>query len=159
MGEQLNKYFGSVFAKEDTNNLQEMLGDRGPSIKEELKEILISQEMLLGILMGLKAEKSPGLDALHPKVLKEVALEMTDAVVIIFQHSVESERDVTSRVDKGESADVVYLDFQKAFDKVPHKGLVRKIKAIGGDTKLGGSVCCEEDAKTLQGDSDRLAEW
>ena len=28
--------------------------------------------------------------------------------------------DVTSRVDQGEPVDVVYLDFQKAFDKVSH---------------------------------------
>eukprot|EP00061_Rhincodon_typus_P016575 g44868.t1 len=39
--------------------------------------------------------------------------------------------DVTSRVDKGVSVDVVYLDCQKAFDKVPHKRLVSKIKAHG----------------------------
>eukprot|EP00061_Rhincodon_typus_P011914 g37288.t1 len=107
MEEQLNKYFGSVFTKEDTNKLQEMLRDRRSSIKKELKEILMSQDM-----------------------------------------------DVTSRMDKGESVDVVYLDFQKAFDK----RLVRKIKPHD-DTKLGGSVCCGEDAKRLKGDFDRLAEW
>ena len=44
--------------------------------------------------------------------------------------------DVTSRVDKGEPADVVYSDFQKAFDKVPHKRLSCKIKAHG----IGGSA-------------------
>ena len=44
--------------------------------------------------------------------------------------------DVTSRVDKGEPVDVVYLDFQKAFDKVPPKRLSCKIKAHG----IGGRV-------------------
>ena len=45
--------------------------------------------------------------------------------------------DVTSRVDKGEPVDVVHLDFQKAFDKVPHKRLVSKVKAHGiGDNVL-----------------------
>ena len=29
------------------------------------------------------------------------------------------------------SVDVVYLDFQKAFDKVPHQRLLLKLKALG----------------------------
>eukprot|EP00061_Rhincodon_typus_P001956 g16252.t1 len=177
-------------------------------MKEELKEILISQEMVLGNLMGLKPSKSPGPEALHPRVLKEVALEIADTLVIIFQNSVDSGRvpmdwrvanvtplfkkgarekmgnyrlvtltsvvtitlesiikhvvtehlessdrigpnqhgftegkssltnilelfeHVTSRVDLGESVNG-YPDFQKAFDKVPHKRLVRKMKAHG----------------------------
>eukprot|EP00061_Rhincodon_typus_P004111 g21775.t1 len=68
--------------------------------------------------------------------------------------------DVTSQVDNGESVDVVYLYFEKAFDKIPRKRLVRKDKAHGieDDTKLSGTACCEEEAKRLQGDLDRLAE-
>eukprot|EP00061_Rhincodon_typus_P015028 g42473.t1 len=92
MADQLNKYFGSAFTEKDTNNLQEMLGDRGSSMKEELKEILISQEMVLRKLMRLKPDKSPESDAEHPRVLKEVVLEIADALVIIFQHSVDSGR-------------------------------------------------------------------
>eukprot|EP00061_Rhincodon_typus_P003679 g20695.t1 len=92
MADQLNRYFGSVFTKEDTNNLQEMLGDRRSSMKEELKGILISQERVSGKLMGLKLDKCPGPDALHPRVIKKVALEIVDALVIIFQHSVDSGR-------------------------------------------------------------------
>jgi len=34
-------------------------------------------------------------------------------------------------VDRGYPIDVVYLDFQKAFDKVPHKRLMLKIKSLG----------------------------
>ena len=61
-------------------------------MKEELKEILISQEIVLGKLLGLKPDSSPGPDALHPRVLKEVTLEIVDALVIIFQHSIDSGR-------------------------------------------------------------------
>jgi Reverse transcriptase (RNA-dependent DNA polymerase) len=39
--------------------------------------------------------------------------------------------DVTDYVDKGNAVDVIYLDFQKAFDKVPHKRLLRKVQFLG----------------------------
>uniref|UniRef100_A0A4W3I0M1 Reverse transcriptase domain-containing protein n=1 Tax=Callorhinchus milii TaxID=7868 RepID=A0A4W3I0M1_CALMI len=39
--------------------------------------------------------------------------------------------DVSSRLERGEPVDVVYLDFKKAFDKVPHKRLLHKVKAHG----------------------------
>ena len=43
---------------------------------------------------------------------------------------------ITYRVDKGEPVDVVYLDFQKAFDKVPHQRLLLKVKNHG----IGGNI-------------------
>jgi len=39
--------------------------------------------------------------------------------------------DVTSKVDSGSPVDVIYLDFQKAFDKIPHKRLFMKMLAHG----------------------------
>ena len=44
----------------------------------------------MGRLMGLKADKSPEPDGLHPRVLKEVAPEIVDALMIIFQCSIDS---------------------------------------------------------------------
>jgi ribonucleases P/MRP protein subunit RPP40 len=38
---------------------------------------------------------------------------------------------VTKSVDKGESVDIFYLDFSKAFDKVPRERLIVKLKAKG----------------------------
>ena len=36
---------------------------------------------------------------------------------------------ITKHVDNGHPVDVIYLDFQKASDKVPHVRLIKKVKA------------------------------
>lgn len=43
---------------------------------------------------------------------------------------------VTNYVDKGYPVDVIYLDFSKAFDRVPHQRLLKKLSAHG----IGGKV-------------------
>ena len=43
---------------------------------------------------------------------------------------------VAKKIDSGEPVDVIFLDFQKAFDKVPHERLLSKLKAIGISGKL-----------------------
>ena len=44
--------------------------------------------------------------------------------------------DWSKEIDKSNSIDNIYLDFQKAFDKVPHKRLLNKLKGYG----IGGNL-------------------
>ena len=39
--------------------------------------------------------------------------------------------EITKWLDKGSTVNIIYLDFQKAFDKVPHQTLLLKFKAHG----------------------------
>ena len=43
---------------------------------------------------------------------------------------------LTALVDEGHAVDVLYLDFAKAFDKVPHARLIAKCKGLGIDGKV-----------------------
>ena len=43
----------------------------------------------------------------------------------------------TKWVDDGSLVDVIYLDFQKAFDKVPHQRIILKLKSHGmGNSRI-----------------------
>ena len=45
-------------------------------------------------------------------------------------------RKVFETIDKGDEYEIVYLDFSKAFDRVPHKRLLSKVKAHSIDGKV-----------------------
>ena len=43
--------------------------------------------------------------------------------------------EITKWIDEGSPVDIIYLDFQKVFNKVPHQRLLLKLKAHGiGDS-------------------------
>ena len=42
--------------------------------------------------------------------------------------------EITKWIDEGSPVNIIYLDFQKAFDKVPHQRLLLKLKAHGSIT-------------------------
>ena len=44
--------------------------------------------------------------------------------------------DISRMLDEGKDVDIVYLDYAKAFDKVPHKRLIDKLRAHGVDGKV-----------------------
>ena len=46
--------------------------------------------------------------------------------------------DVTKAIDQGDEVDIIYLDFSKAFDKVPNRRLLMKLKSYG----IRGKVLC-----------------
>ena len=48
--------------------------------------------------------------------------------------------DITKWVDDGSPVNVVYLDFQKAFDKVPHQRLLIKLKSNGIGERMTTSI-------------------
>ena len=203
-------FFNSVFTEEPSGELPS-LDER--NIEIEWQELTLTEEMVKDILKNLKVDKSPGIDKLHPKLLKELAEELAYPLKIVFKQSLHESKiqdewkqakisaifkkgnksmagnyrpvsltsvvckvlekllrdhiishmekndlftnkqygfmagrstalqlirvmdEWTEAVDNGNSIDCVYMDFQKAFDTVPHKRLINKLKAykIGGE--------------------------
>ena len=78
MAEALNRYFVSVFTVEDINNMPK-IDDRKAMADEDLETIIITKEVVLSKLMGLKVDKSPGPDGMHPRVLKKMVGEIVNS--------------------------------------------------------------------------------
>ena len=47
---------------------------------------------------------------------------------------------VTRILDKGKNIDIIYLDFAKAFDKVPHHRLIGKVASMGVEGRVKGWI-------------------
>ncbi len=86
--ELLNAFFVSVFTEEDTSYIPSI---NEKSFNEPLADIYISPEMVKKKLCQLKTSKSPGIDAVHPLLLKECHEEICDIVTKLFNMSITSE--------------------------------------------------------------------
>ena len=68
--------------------------------------------------------------------------------------------EVTNYIDSGYPVDIIYLDFQKAFDKVPHSRLLMKLAAhgINGNVLkwIEGWLCGRKQRVALNG---QVSEW
>ena len=82
--EVLNNYFSSVFTKEDTDNI--------PIFKSQCDNVIenfnINSSDMAKALKSLKINKSPGPDGIHPRLLKELAVEISIPLTFIFNKSI-----------------------------------------------------------------------
>ena len=61
---------------------------------------------------------------------------------------------VSDWVDEGKAVDIVYLDFKKAFDKVPHWRLLPKVRTCGVAAQVANWI-----ANWLSGRKQSGCEW
>ena len=207
--ELLNKFFSSVFTREDKQNVPhvtESSKSDGKAIKDLNK---ITPDIVEKKLKELNANKAQGPDKIPPRVLKELAKELSTPLCALFNKSIKSSTlpndwknaavtaifkkgtksdpgnyrpvsltcvtckilescvrdqivsyfmennlyadcqhgfrkkrscvtqliqvmdEFTEMIDRGENIDVIYLDFRKAFDSVPHERLLQKLLGYG----------------------------
>ena len=89
----MNDQFKSVFSNIDKINESEFESNCKLSIKSKyqtMPDITITSEGIAKLLLNLNPNKAAGPDEIKPRVLKELATEITPILTIIFQISLES---------------------------------------------------------------------
>jgi hypothetical protein len=81
--EEFNKFFSSVFTREDHNNIPE----KKVNVTKSLNNIEFSEEDVKRLLHGIDSSKSTGPDQIHPWILKECAEELAHPIYSLFRAS------------------------------------------------------------------------
>ena len=214
MAEELNMRFSSVFTSEYTSSLPVPETKFNGSEGERLGQFVVTPDVVAGKINSMKENKSPGVDGISPKILKETVEQISSPLAHVFNTSLQERivplewneaniiplfkkgsrnksvnhrpvsltsvicklletiirdhmmdflikhklmnpsqhgflkarsritnllcffEEITKWVDEGSPVDVIYLDFQKAFDKVPHQRLILQLKSNG----MGNSI-------------------
>jgi len=87
MAESFNAQFVSVFTAEDTSYIPVPEKVFTGKVEEGLVDLEFSVETVRTRLAWLREDKSPGLDDLSPKLLKELCEEIAYPVTQIFNRS------------------------------------------------------------------------
>ena len=81
----LSNVFNSVFTKEPDTDIPKL---EKKVVDSQLEDIKLSKKDVVKKLMKLKIDKSPGPDAMHPRLLKETAEQLVTALEIIYNSTV-----------------------------------------------------------------------
>ena len=205
MAEELNMHFSSVFTRQNTSSLPVPETKFNGSEGERLGQLVVTPEVVASKINNMKENKSPGVDGISPKILKEIVEQISMPLAHVFNMSLQEGivplewkeaniiplfkkgsrnksvnyrpvsltsvicklletiirdhmmdfllkhrlinhsqhgflkarscltnllcffEEITKWVDEGSPVDIIYLDFQKAFDKVPHQRLILKM--------------------------------
>ena len=110
---QLNDYFCSVFTVENLDNVPQPKQIYQGSEQDCLSNLLVRTEDVKQKLDKLKTDKSPGVDEIHPMMLRELREEIAQLLSEIFQASLETGKvpddwrsaNITSLFKKGRRSD------------------------------------------------------
>ena len=87
MAEVLNEYFSSVFTTEDISSLSVTKFEGNKS--EHLGQLFVTPEVITKKIKKIKDNKSPGVDGIPPKLLKEIVKQISIPLAKVFNLSLE----------------------------------------------------------------------
>ena len=89
MAEVLNEYFSSVFTTEDISSLTVPFTKFEGSKSEYLGQVFVTPEMIAKKIKTMTDNKSPGVDRIAPKLLKEIVEQISTPLANFFNLSLE----------------------------------------------------------------------
>ena len=89
MAKVLNEYFSSVFTTEDISSLPVPFTKFDCSKSEHLGQLFVTPEMIAKKIKKMKDNKSPGVDGIPPKLLKEIVEQISTPLAKLFNLSLE----------------------------------------------------------------------
>ena len=108
MAKVLHEYFCSVFTTEDTSSLPVPFTKFEGSKSEHLGQLFANPEMIANTIKKMKDNKSPGVDGIPPKLLKEIVEQIRTPLAKLFNLSLEGivtskwkEANITPLFEKG----------------------------------------------------------
>ena len=84
MVEALNEHFSSVFTTEDISSLPVPFTKFEGSKSEHLGQLFVTPEIIAKKIKKMKDNKSPGVDGIQPKLLKEIVEQISIHHLQIF---------------------------------------------------------------------------
>ena len=89
MAEILNEYVSAVFTSEDISSLPFPFTKFEGNKSEHLGQLLVTPEMVAKKIKKMKDIKSPGVDGIPPKLLKEIVEQISTPLAKLFNLSLE----------------------------------------------------------------------
>jgi ribonucleases P/MRP protein subunit RPP40 len=138
IAEALNKFFASVFTREDLSNIPSKLKETNAS----LNTVNITAGKIVNKIKNLRADSAAGPDGIHPRLLKEACFELALPLTIIFRRSLEE-----NVVPTDSKSAVVTPIFKKGIRTDP--GNYRPVSLTSVPCKLLEAIIEEEICKHL----------
>ena len=89
MAEELNMHFSSVFTREDTSSLPVPETKFKGSEVERLGQLVVTPEVVASIINNMKENKSPEVDGISPKLMKETVEQISTPLAHVFNMSLQ----------------------------------------------------------------------
>ena len=87
--EVLNEYSSSVFTTEDISSIPVPLTKFEGNKSEHLGQLFVTPEIIANKIKKMKDNKSPGIDGMPPKLLKEIVEQISTPLAKLFNLSLE----------------------------------------------------------------------